>query len=140
MMKLIKNGTVILLIGVIGLLSVIGAELYAHNKYEQPPKGYTAEEIAAMKIEPININTASVDELSALPGLSKKQAQRIVDYREQNGDFESIEDVMNIKRIRKKAYKEFAYYSTAKKADKKRFGDPKRLLFIVLSPLPARRA
>ncbi|WP_316631638.1 helix-hairpin-helix domain-containing protein [uncultured Ruminococcus sp.] len=114
MIKLIKNGTIILIIGVIGLIAVIGSELYTHDVDQQPPKGYTAEEIAAMKIEPININTASVDELSALPGLSKKQAQRIVDYREQNGDFESIEDVMNIKGIGEKAYKEFAYYITAK--------------------------
>lgn len=114
MIKLIKNGTIILIIGVIGLIAVIGAVLYTHDVDQQLPKGYTAEEIAAMKIEPININTASVDELSALPGLSKKQAQRIVDYREQNGDFESIEDVMNIKGIGKKTYKEFAYYITAK--------------------------
>ena len=112
-MKIIKNGMIILIIGVIGLLAVVGAELYAHYRYEQLPKGYTAEEIAAMKIEPININTASVDELSALPGLSKKQAQRIVDYREQNGDFDSIEDVMNIKGIGEKAVNKFAYYITA---------------------------
>ena len=114
MMKLIKNGTIILIIGVIGLIAVIGAELYTHDVDQQLPKGYTAEEIAAMKIEPININTASVDELSALPGLSKKQAQRIVDYREQNGDFDSIEDVMNIKGIGEKAVNKFAYYITAK--------------------------
>lgn len=114
MIKLIKNGTIILIIGVLGLIAVIGSELYTHYSEQQPPTGYTAEEIAAMKIEPININTASVDELSALPGLSKKQAQRIVDYREQNGDFDSIEEVTNIKGIGEKAVNKFAYYITAK--------------------------
>ena len=114
MMKLIKNGTIILIIGVIGLVTVIGAELYTHYVDQQLPKGYTAEEIAAMKIEPVNINIASVDELSALPGLSEKQAQSIIDYREQNGDFEAAEDVMKIKGIGKKAYNKFACYITAK--------------------------
>jgi comEA protein len=114
MMKLIKNGTIILIIGVIGLIAVIGTELYTYAVDRQPPKGYSAEEIAAMKIEPVNINTASVDELSALPGLSEKQAQSIIDYREQNGDFNAAEDVMKIKGIGEKAYSKFACYITAK--------------------------
>ena len=113
MMKLIKNGTIILIIGVIGLLAVIGAELYVHNRYEQLPKAVTAEEIAAMKLEPININTASVDELSALPGLSKKQVQSIIDYREENGRFRSAEEIINIKGISENTYRKIALYLTA---------------------------
>ncbi len=112
-MKIIKNGMIILIIGVIGLLAVVGAELYAHYRYEQLPKGYTAEEIAAMKIEPININTASADELSVLPGLSKQQAQRIIDYREENGRFDSAENVTDIKGISEKTYRKIAPYITA---------------------------
>ena len=113
MMKLIKNGTIILIIGVIGLLAVIGAELYVHNRYEQLPKGVTAEEIAAMKLEPININTASVDELSVLPWLNKKQAQSIIDYREKNGRFRSAEEIINIKGISENTYQKIALYITA---------------------------
>ena len=63
MIKLIKNGTIILIIGVIGLIAVIGAELYTHDVDQQLPKGYTAEEIAAMKIEPINSIAASVPKM-----------------------------------------------------------------------------
>lgn len=114
MMKLIKNGTIILIIGVIGLIAVIGAELYTHYSEQQLPKGYTAEEIATMEIEPLNINTASVDELSALPGLSKKQAQSIIDYREENGMFESAEDITSIKGISENTYRKIACYITAK--------------------------
>ena len=113
MMKLIKNGTIILIIGVIGLLAVIGAELYVQNRYEQLPKGYTADEIAAMKIEPININTASADELSALPGLSKQQAKSIVDYREENGRFRSAGEITDIKGISENTYNKIALYITA---------------------------
>ena len=47
----------------------------------------------------VNINSASTDELQALPGIGPTYAQRIVDYREQNGPFASIEDIMEVKGI-----------------------------------------
>ncbi len=47
----------------------------------------------------VNINTASVDELDALPGVGPAIAQRIVDYRTENGPFHSIEDLMQVKGI-----------------------------------------
>ena len=86
-MKIIKNGTIILIIGVIGLIAVIGVLLYLQYTYEQPARSYTPEEIAEIKPDPININTASLEELSTLPGLTEKQAQSIIEYREENGDF-----------------------------------------------------
>jgi competence protein ComEA len=47
----------------------------------------------------VNINTASVEELDALPGVGPTIAQRIVDYRSENGPFRSIEDLMQVKGI-----------------------------------------
>ncbi len=48
----------------------------------------------------VNINTASQDELSTLLlGVGKKKAQRIIEYREQFGLFESLEDLMKVKGI-----------------------------------------
>lgn len=41
---------------------------------------------------PLNINTCSEEELIALPGLNIIDAKRTISLREQNGDFESIED------------------------------------------------
>ena len=47
----------------------------------------------------ININKATVDELCTLKRVGPSYAQRIVDYREQNGPFEKPEDIMNVRGI-----------------------------------------
>lgn len=44
----------------------------------------------------IDINAASEEELSSLYGIGEKLAQRIVRYREENGPYEVIEDIMKV--------------------------------------------
>lgn len=48
---------------------------------------------------PININTATHTELMALPGIGEVIAQRIVDYREANGAFQAVEELLNVEGI-----------------------------------------
>lgn len=52
----------------------------------------------------VNINTASISELQSLPQIGKVVAQRIIDYREKQGKFEKIEEIMKIKGIGEKTF------------------------------------
>lgn len=52
----------------------------------------------------ININKATLDELCALKRIGPSYAQRIVDYREQNGPFEKPADIMKVRGIGPKTY------------------------------------
>lgn len=48
---------------------------------------------------PIDLNTAGPEELQALSGVGPVLAQRIIDYREEHGPFQSVEELLEVKGI-----------------------------------------
>lgn len=55
--------------------------------------------LSGFAIAKVNINTANVDELSALAGIGKSKAEAIIKYRQEHGDFKKVEDLVEVKGI-----------------------------------------
>ncbi len=68
-----------------------------YQKRQQQQKRSEAE--YDKQAEAVDLNTASVDELICINGIGKVTAQKIVDYRAQNGKFHSPQDLLKVKGI-----------------------------------------
>lgn len=58
----------------------------------------------------ININGASKEELDSLPGVGEVTAQKILDYREENKEFKSIDEIKNVKGIGENKFNDLKDY------------------------------
>jgi len=58
----------------------------------------------------IDINTASLEQLQLIDGIGPSIAQRIIDYRTENGDFKTIEELMNVSGIGEKTFEKMKVY------------------------------
>ena len=63
-------------------------------------------------VYPININTADAEALDFLPGIGPTLAQRIVDYREANGEYLLVTDLLNVSGIGKTRLEDILPYIT----------------------------
>ena len=64
-----------------------------------------SNEIVA-SMQKININQADAKALTTLKGIGKDRAGKIIEYREKNGPFQKIEDLMKVKGIGKKIFEQ----------------------------------
>jgi competence ComEA-like helix-hairpin-helix protein len=101
------------------LLKVKGVRRLEHKRYRDflTLEGETTlqrkKRLALVKGR-ININTATVDQFAMLPGIDKFEAGNIIDYRNANGKFNTIDDLLKIKGIRRLEYKRFKDFLTLK--------------------------
>lgn len=61
---------------------------------------------------PIDINTADLSALTALPGIGPVLAQRIIDYRDANGAYSSVYDLLNVEGIGEQRLEDLLPYAT----------------------------
>ena len=60
----------------------------------------------------VNVNTATAEQFEALPGIGAKMAARIVEYRQKNGSFKKVEELMNVKGIGEQSFLKLKPYLT----------------------------
>lgn len=68
------------------------------------PRVPSAARVRATPGAPVNLNAASLAQLQSLPGVGPSTAQRILDYRQKNGAFKKIEELMNVKGLGEKSF------------------------------------
>ena len=81
---------------------------------EERPHSQATETLTPSTPELLNINTASAEELQTLPNIGIQMAQRIVDHREQHGEFTSVDALQNVKGIGAKTLEKLRPFVDAK--------------------------
>lgn len=92
--KVMFTALVVLALGVAAPALDASASQDAPTRQTQKPPADT----------PINLNSATAAELEKLPGVGAATAARIVEYRQKNGAFKKIEDLMNVRGIGEKTF------------------------------------
>ena len=71
---------------------------------QEKPAGRTAPAATAVAKAAVNINTATAAEFEGLPGIGARTAARILEYRQKNGPFKKIEELMNVRGVGEKSF------------------------------------
>jgi len=93
----------------IGRFTLIMSLLFLATTF-QPAVAAVTDTLADSVIEKVNINSASIEQLSSIKGIGVKKAQAIIDYRKNNGKFKKIEDLSEVKGIGTSTLQKIAPY------------------------------
>ena len=80
-----------------GNITVLTSNIGKVNIYEDAADEYKVDASAV-----VNINTATLEELQTIPGVGIKTAEKILEYRKNNGGFSTIDELINIDGIGEK--------------------------------------
>lgn len=89
------------LLFLLALVFILGMLMYKNARTSDTWWQITTERESSIERQtiPVNINTATQEELVAVEGIGPKLAQRIIAYREEHGPFQAIEELDNVKGI-----------------------------------------
>ena len=102
------------------LVILVATVISPSASWAQAAEGGSSAKARATTANPVNLNSASAAQLQTLPGIGASAAQRIVEYRQKNGNFKKIEELMNVKGIGEKSFLKLKPLITvgAEKADR----------------------
>jgi competence protein ComEA len=75
-----------------------------------------APKAAASEARPIDLNSADAAALETVPGIGKSLSARIVAFREKNGPFQSVDDLLKVQGVGEKSIQKLRPYLTVSKA------------------------
>ena len=95
---------VLMLLAIVAIVTTTAGAAAAQQPAGKPGKPPAAAAKGSPATAPINLNTATQAQLESLPGVGAKAAERILEYRQKNGPFKKVEDLMNVKGIGEKSF------------------------------------
>ena len=84
----------------IAAIAAIALSATALSAQGRTPPAKTVATTAA----PVNLNTATAEQLETIPGVGTAMAERIIEYREKNGAFKKVEELMNVRGVGEKSF------------------------------------
>ena len=90
-------GRLSLVIAILAALAIGSSSVHAMQAKAAPSPAVTSS-------SPVNLNTATAEQLETLPGIGAATAKRIIEHRQKTGGFKKIEELMNVKGIGEKSF------------------------------------